>query len=151
MAEAHATIAGTVGTAPKLIPTRTGVDLASFRLASTPRWYDRNAQQWKDGETLWIGVSCWRALARNVNDSLRTGDGVVVSGKLVQRTFTDKSAQERSVIELEAASVGPDLTRGTAPLTRVSQRAPSASASSEDAWSNPLRSVNGHGAAVPAA
>jgi single-strand DNA-binding protein len=141
MAEAHATIAGTVGTAPKLIPTRTGTDLASFRLASTPRWFDKSAQKWKDGETLWIGVSCWRALARNVADSLRTGDGVVVHGRLVQRSFVDKSQQERRVIELEASSVGPDLTRGTAPMTRTSQRERGDLASPGDAWSNPVRSI----------
>jgi single-strand DNA-binding protein len=143
MAEAHASITGTVGTAPKVIATRTGTDLVSFRLASTPRWFDKNTQQYRDGETLWISVSCWRSLARNVADSLRTGDGVIVHGRLVQRTFVDKtSQQERSVVEMDATSVGPDLTRGTAPLTRTSQRDRIGAGASEDAWSSPLRSLS---------
>jgi single-strand DNA-binding protein len=155
MAEAHATIAGNVGTAPKLIPTRTGTDLASFRLASTPRWFDRGAQEWKDGETLWIGVSCWRALARNVADSLRPGDAVIVHGRLVQRSYTDRTQEARTVIEIEASTVGPDLTRGTAPLTRTSHAersgAGAGARTGADAWSNPVRSIGDAGRAAETA
>jgi single-strand DNA-binding protein len=120
MNETLVTVVGNLVDDPKLRITEQGVDLASFRLASTPHWRDREGR-WTDGSTLFLGVTCWRQLAVNLGASgLRRGDALIVSGKLSTRSY-EKDGQTRSVVELEAIAVGPDLNRGTVEFRKSSR------------------------------
>lgn len=107
------TLVGNVVNDPEPRTTQAGLVVTTFRLASTPRRFDRALGEFKDGETLFISVSCWRTLARNVAASLRKGDGVIVHGRLIQRNF-EKDSVRRSLFEVDALAIGPDLTRGVA-------------------------------------
>jgi single-strand DNA-binding protein len=116
--ETFVTVVGNLVDDPKLRTIEAGKDVASFRIASTSRRFDRESQRWVDSGQLFLGVSCWRELAGNAAASLRKGDPVIVSGKLSTRTY-EKDGQTRSVCELEALAVGPDLARGTAVFRRT--------------------------------
>ncbi|HET7069483.1 MAG TPA: single-stranded DNA-binding protein [Nocardioides sp.] len=95
-----------------------GVPVASFRVASTPRRYQRKTDTWENGATQWYSVNAWRALATNCDHSLRRGDPVVVHGKLTVRAWINKSGVEVTTFEVEAAFVGHDLNRGTSAFQR---------------------------------
>ncbi|GAC1326157.1 MAG: single-stranded DNA-binding protein [Mycobacteriales bacterium] len=113
------TLVGNVVSDPQLRVTKDGVPVANFRMASTPSRYDGVAGQWRDGETIFMGVTCWRSMAQNVQASMHKGDPVVVTGKLAQHSFEGKDGQLRTSYEIEAIAVGPDLSRGTAKFTRT--------------------------------
>jgi single-strand DNA-binding protein len=115
--ETFVTVVGNLVDDPKLRTIEAGQDVAGFRIASTSRRFDRDSQRWVDSGQLFLGVSCWRDLAANAAASLRKGDPVIVSGKLSTRTY-EKDGQSRSVCELEALAIGPDLARGTAVFRR---------------------------------
>jgi single-strand DNA-binding protein len=117
MNETFVTVVGNLVDDPKLRTIEAGQDVAGFRVASTSRRFDRDSQRWIDSAQLFLAVSCWRALAGNAAASLRKGDPVVVTGKLTTRTY-EKDGQTRSVCELEALAIGPDLARGTAVFRR---------------------------------
>ncbi|MEU8513748.1 single-stranded DNA-binding protein [Kitasatospora sp. NPDC048722] len=106
------TVIGNVATEVSYGETGSGVPMANFRLASTERRYDRERQCWVDGETQWVTVTAWRALAVNLIGSLSKGDPVVVSGRLRVREW-DGGEGRRSRVEIDARSVGHDLNRGT--------------------------------------
>jgi single-strand DNA-binding protein len=93
--------------------------VANFRVASTPRRFQRRTETWVDGTTQWYAVTAWRALAENCQASLRRGDPVVVQGRLTVKTWTNKDGVEVSSLEVEAFHVGHDLTRGTTVFTRT--------------------------------
>jgi len=95
-----------------------GVPVASFRVATTPRRYQRKTDSWEDGDTQWYSVNTWRTLAENGEQSLRRGDPVVVHGKLSAHVWTNKSGLEVTTFEVEAAFVGHDLNRGTSRFQR---------------------------------
>jgi single-strand DNA-binding protein len=95
-----------------------GVPVASFRVASTPRRYQRKTDTWENGATQWYSVNAWRGLATNCEQSLRRGDPVVVHGKLTIRVWINKSGVEVTTFEVEAAFVGHDLNRGTSAFQR---------------------------------
>jgi len=97
--------------------------VTSFRLACTPRHYDRARAEWVDGRTTWVTVSCWRQLARNVAVSLRKGSPVLVTGRLTSSEWTTPEGR-RSRLEVEAESVGIDLTFGTSTFQKVSWSEP---------------------------
>ena len=122
MNETIVTLVGNLVDDPKLRTTDGGAEVAGFRVASTSRRFDRAEQRWVDGGSLFLSVSCWRALGANAAASLRRGDPVVVTGRLTTRTY-EKDGQTRSVAELEALALGPDLARGTAVFRRA-PRAP---------------------------
>jgi single-strand DNA-binding protein len=105
------TLCGNVVADPTRKATPSGVSVAGLRIASTPRRFDRTAGEWKDGPTLFINVTCWRGLADNVAKSLHKGDPVIVYGRLILREWTDKENQLRHAYEVDAAVVGPDLSR----------------------------------------
>jgi single-strand DNA-binding protein len=96
------------------------VAVAGFSVASTARVFDRDGDQWRDGETLYLRCSVWREPAEHVAESLRKGTRVIVSGRLVQRGFTGRDGQARSVVELEADEVGASLRYVTATITKAS-------------------------------
>jgi single-strand DNA-binding protein len=93
--------------------------VASFRVAATPRRYHRQTETWVDGHTQWYAVTAWRALADNCRRSLRRGDPVVVQGRLTVSTWTGRDGEQQSSLEIEAVHVGHDLTRGTSTFTRT--------------------------------
>jgi single-strand DNA-binding protein len=116
--ESTVTIVGNMGSAPELRFTPSGSAVANFRVAQTPRVFDRNTNQWKDGETLWMRCNAWRDLAENIVESLTQGMPVVVTGRLKSRTYDDKSGEKRTVMELEVDAIGPNLAKGTAKFTK---------------------------------
>jgi len=112
------TVVGNVAGPPRQRTTPTGVSVADFRIAATPRRQDKATATWTDGETIWFGVTAWRALAEHCTTSLKKGDRVVVVGRLTTRTWESDSGERRSSLEVEATSVGLDLARGSASYVR---------------------------------
>ena len=131
MHEPQITVIGNVARPPKLRTVASGALVADFRLACTPRRQDKASGDWSDGQTLWFGITCWRSLADNTAASLQTGDRVVVTGRLATRSWTGDDGVERSGLEIEASSIGLDLSRGTATLKRSTK--PSAA---QDLWAS---------------
>jgi single-strand DNA-binding protein len=97
--------------------------VASFRVASTPRRFQRSTETWVDGATQWYSVKAWRALAENCQKSLRRSDPVVVHGRLTVSAWTDRNGVEQTTLEVEATHVGHDLSRGTSQFTRTPKQA----------------------------
>ncbi len=112
MNETLVTIIGTVITDVTLKKTQDGTRIASFRVASNQRKFDRESQSWVDGDSLFVSVTCWRDLAKHVASSLVKGDPVIVMGRLYTRQY-EMEGQKRSITELDARTVGPDLVRCT--------------------------------------
>jgi single-strand DNA-binding protein len=98
--------------------------VASFRVASTPRRFQRSTETWVDGTTQWYSVTAWRALGENCQRSLRRGDPVVVHGRLTVSTWVGRDGVEQSTLEIEATHVGHDLSRGSAVFTRTPKTPP---------------------------
>ena len=113
------TIVGNLTNDPELRFTPSGAAVANFTVASTPRSFDKNSNEWKDGETLFMRCSVWREAAENVAESLTRGMAVIVSGRLQSRTFETKEGEKRTVIELACDEVGPSLRRATAKVTKA--------------------------------
>ncbi len=113
------TIVGNLTNDPELRFTPSGAAVANFTVASTPRSFDRNSNEWKDGETLFMRCSVWREAAENVAESLTRGTAVIVQGRLQSRTFDTKEGEKRTVVELACDEVGPSLRRATAKVTRA--------------------------------
>lgn len=120
MNETTMTIVGNLVDAPKLRKTKSGHFVANFRVASTPRRFDREKAMWVDCDTLFVTVTCWRAMGENVAQSLHKGQPVIVTGRYYQREYEQNEAL-RTAYELEAIAVGPDLSRGVATFERVSR------------------------------
>lgn len=115
------TLAGFMGTTPKLFTSPTGNDFTSFRIASTSRYLDRSRGEWVDGRTIWFTVKAWRAMAQNVAASLRKGDAVVVTGRLAVDEWTSPEGSRTNLV-IEASALGPDLTRGRAQFQHTVHR-----------------------------
>lgn len=112
------TIVGNLTADPELRYTASGAPVANFTVASTPRTFDRNSGQWKDGETLFMRCSVWRDVAENIADSLTKGTRVIVQGRLQQRSYETRDGQQRTTVELAVDEVGPSLRYARAQLTR---------------------------------
>ncbi|HLZ38866.1 MAG TPA: single-stranded DNA-binding protein, partial [Mycobacteriales bacterium] len=115
------TIVGNITNDPELRFTPSGAAVANFTVASTPRTFDRQANEWKDGETLFLRCSIWREAAENVAESLQRGMRVIVTGRLKSRSFETKEGERRTVIELDVDEVGPSLRYATAKVTKASR------------------------------
>jgi len=115
------TIIGNLTNDPELRFTPSGAAVANFTVASTPRTFDRQSNEWKDGETLFMRCSVWREAAENVAESLTRGMRVMVSGRLRQRSFETREGEKRTVVELEVDEVGPSLRYATAKVNKVSR------------------------------
>ena len=113
------TLVGNLTADPELRWTQSGVAVADFTVASTPRTYDRNAGEWRDGDTLFMRCSVWRDTAENVAESLRKGMRVIVQGRLTQRSYDTQQGERRTVVELQVDEVGPSLRRARAQVTRT--------------------------------
>ena len=115
------TVIGNLTDDPELRFTPSGAAVANFTVASTPRTFDRQTSEWKDGETLFLRCSVWRQAAENVAESLTKGTRVIVQGRLVSRSYEDREGQKRTVNELQVDEVGPSLTWATAKVVRASR------------------------------
>lgn len=116
--ETSITVTGNLTTDPELRFTPAGAAVANFTIASTPRTFDRAANEWKDEETLFLRASIWREAAENVAASLAKGSRVVVSGVLKPRTYEAKTGEKRTVLELEVEEIGLSLKYTAATATR---------------------------------
>ena len=115
------TIVGNLVADPELRYTPTGQAVATFRVASTPRFMDRQTNEWKDGDSLFLSCNVWRQAAENVAESLQRGMRVIVQGRLRQRSYETKEGEKRTVYEVEVDEVGPSLRNASAKVTK-SQR-----------------------------
>jgi len=141
------TVVGNLVDDPELRFTPSGAAVANFRIASTPRTFDRQTNDWKDGDALFLSCSVWRQAAENVAESLQKGMRVVVQGRLRQRSYETREGEKRTVIELEVDEVGPSLRYATAKVNRVSRSGGQggqggyggggSSAPAQDPWSSP--------------
>src|ERR671925_1761152 len=113
------TLVGNLVDDPELRFTPSGAAVSNFRLASTPRTYDRQSGEWKDGETLFLTCNVWRQAAENVAESLQRGMRVVVQGRLKQRSYETREGERRTVYEVEVDEVGPSLRNATAKVTKT--------------------------------
>lgn len=113
------TVVGNLTADPELRFTPSGAAVASFTIASTPRTFDRQANEWKDGETLFMRCSVWREAAENVAESLAKGNRVIVQGRLTQRSYETREGEKRTVVEMQADEVAPSLKYATAKVTRT--------------------------------
>lgn len=115
------TIIGNLVSDPELRWTQSGVAVAGFTVASTPRTFDRQAGEWRDGEALFLRCSAWRDLATNAAETLTKGMRVIAQGRLSQRSYETREGEKRTVVELQADEVGPSLRYATAKVTRSSR------------------------------
>src|SRR4051812_7111582 len=115
------TVVGNLTDDPELRFTPSGAAVAKFRVASTPRTMDRNSNEWKDGEPLFLSCTVWRQAAENVAESLQRGSRVIVSGRLKQRSYETREGEKRTVIELEVDEIGPSLRYATAKVQKMSR------------------------------
>jgi len=114
------TVVGNLTADPELRYTQNGLPVANFTIASTPRTFDRQANEWKDGEALFLRASVWRDFAEHVAGSLTKGMRVIATGRLKQRSYQDREGNNRTAIELEVDEIGPSLRYATAQVTRTS-------------------------------
>src|SRR5579863_6037761 len=115
------TVIGNLVDDPELRYTPTGQAVATFRVASTPRFMDRQTNEWKDGDSLFLSCNVWRQAAENVAESLQRGMRVIVSGRLRQRSYETKEGEKRTVYEVEVDDVGPSLRNASAKVNRVAR------------------------------
>jgi single-strand DNA-binding protein len=115
------TVVGNLTADPELRFTPSGAAVANFTVASTPRTFDRQSGEWKDGEALFLRCNIWRQAAENVAETLTRGARVIVQGRLKQRSFETREGEKRTVIELEVDEVGPSLRYATASVTKASR------------------------------
>jgi single-strand DNA-binding protein len=115
------TVVGNLTDDPELRFTASGAAVANFTVASTPRFFDKNTNDWKDGDALFLRCSIWRQAAENVAESLTKGARVVVQGRLKQRSYETREGEKRTVYELDVDEVGPSLRYATAKVTKVTR------------------------------
>jgi single-strand DNA-binding protein len=112
------TVVGNLVSDPELRYTPTGVAVANFRVASTPRTFDRQANEWKDGDSLFLTCNVWRQAAENVAESLQRGMRVIVTGRLHQRSYETREGEKRTVFEVEVDDVGPSMRNASAKVAK---------------------------------
>jgi single-strand DNA-binding protein len=127
------TVAGNLVGDPQLRFTASGQAVASFRVASTPRYYDKAAGEWKDGDALFLTCNIWRQAAENTAESLQRGMRVIVTGRLRQRSYETREGERRTVYEVEADDLGPSLRHATARPAKTTRNQPQHPA--DDQWS----------------
>lgn len=142
--ETTVTVVGNLVADPELRFTPSGAAVANFTVASTPRTFDRQANEWTDGEPLFLRCSIWREAAEHVSESLTKGARVIVTGRLKQRTY-EKDGQKRYVIEMDVDEIGPSLRWATAKVNRATRNSTaSPAAGSPDPWgSTPAPAASG--------
>ena len=153
--EPATTITGNLTADPELRFTPAGRPVASFTIASTPRFPDRGTGEWKDGETWFVRCSAWGDTAENIAASLARGNAVVATGRLRCRTWETTEGDKRATVELTVDDIGPSLRRAIAKITKATRErangtaAPATPAPSPDTWTTPAPSPVPASAAVP--
>ncbi len=117
--ETPITLIGNLTADPELRFTPSGAAVAKFTVASTPRTFDRQTNEWKDGDSMFLNCEVWRQYAENVTESLQKGMRVIVSGRLKSRSYETNSGERRTVFEVDVDEVGPALRYATAKVTRT--------------------------------
>ena len=147
------TVIGNVTADPELRFTPSGAAVANFTVASTPRTFDRQSGEWKDGEAMFLRCNIWRQAAENVAETLTRGARVIVSGRLKQRSFETREGEKRTVIELDVDEIGPSLRFATAKVTKASRgnaAAGGAGYSADDPWAAaPMAAAAGSDSQAP--
>jgi len=115
------TVVGNLTADPELRFTPSGAAVASFTVASTPRTFDKQSNEWKDGEALFLRCSAWRQMAENVAETLQRGFRVIVQGRLVQRSYETREGEKRTVVEMQVDEIGPSLRYATAKVNRTTR------------------------------
>lgn len=128
------TVVGNLTADPDLRFTSAGVAVLDFTVASTPRVYDRESGEWRDGDTLFLRCNLWRQAAENAARSLAKGTRVIVQGRLKQRSFETKEGDKRTVVELDVDAVGPELRYASAKVSKVSR---DGATTDDDPWQSP--------------
>src|SRR5918911_6018 len=119
--DTNITLVGNLVDDPELRFTPSGAAVAKFRVASTPRFLDKQTNEWKDGEPLFLSCNIWRQAAENVAESLQRGARVIVTGRLRQRSYETREGEKRTVYELEVDEIGPSLRYATAKVQKMSR------------------------------
>lgn len=117
--ETQITLVGNLTADPELRFTPSGAAVANFTVASTPRMFDRQTNEWKDGDAMFVNCSVWRQYAENVTESLQKGSRVIVQGRLKSRSYETREGEKRTVFEVDVEEVGPALRYATAKVTRT--------------------------------
>lgn len=149
------TIVGNLAGDPELRFTPSGAAVVNFTIASTPRKFDRNTNEWVDEETLWMRCSWWREAAENTAESLHKGDRVIATGRLKSRSWDDKdTGAKRTVVELEVDEVGPSLRYATAKVTKAQRSGGQGQGqqqqAGQDPWSTGWQGAPQQGGQAPA-
>ncbi|RRJ85927.1 single-stranded DNA-binding protein [Gulosibacter macacae] len=131
------TVVGNLTADPELRYTPNGLAVANFTIASTPRIFDRQSNEWKDGEVLFLRASVWREFAEHVASSMTKGQRVIAQGKLKQRSYETREGEKRTTFELDVEEIGPSLRYATAQVTRTSGRG--GAGQSHEAWSRSVQ------------
>jgi single-strand DNA-binding protein len=150
------TVVGNLVDDPELRFTPSGAAVANFRIASTPRSFNRQTNEWEDGEALFLSCSVWRQAAENVAESLTRGMRVVVQGRLKARSYETREGEKRTVFEIEVEEVGPSLKFATAKVARATRGGGGGgygggqqAGGGEDPWATPAGGQQGGGQAAP--
>ena len=160
--ETTITVIGNLVDDPELRFTPSGAPVANFRIASTPRTFDRQTNEWKDGDTLFLSCAVWRQAAENVAESLTRGMRVIVQGRLKSRQYETREGEKRTVFEIDVEEVGPSLRSASAKVTKTTrsgggggysggggggyqQGGGQQSAPADDPWATPAPSQQGGG------
>lgn len=145
MPDTNITVVGNIVDDPELRFTPSGAPVANFRVASTPRKYNRDTNQWEDGEAMFLTCNVWRQAAENVAETLTKGARVIVQGKLKARTFQTREGDNRTVFEIDVEEVGPSLKYASAQVTRNPREG------HQQQQSQPTQSTGGWGQQAPKA
>ena len=149
--DTYITVVGNLTADPEVRTTSNGGTVVNLTIASTPRQYDRNTNQWEDGETLFMRCSAWdtqyHPTASNIQASLAKGMRVIAQGRLVQRSYQDREGNKRTVVEMRLDEIGPALTRNTAQVTRNGNN----QQQSAQQWGSSPQQWGGQQAQAPAA
>ena len=140
--ETNITVIGNLTGDPELRYTPSGAAVASFTVASTPRSFDKAQNKWVDGDTLFMRCSIWRQAAENVAESLKKGTRVIVTGRLVQRSFETREGEKRTVVELQADDVGASVRMAAVSVRRVERRSDTPRSAGDDVWSTPAPAMS---------
>ena len=131
-ADTTITVVGNLTADPDLRFTASGVAVAGFTVASTPRIFDRQSGEWKDGDTLFLRCTLWRQPAENTAETLSKGTRVIVTGRLKQRTYDTREGQKRTVTEIDVDDIGPSLRYATATVIRTPKTSATVGAGGDD-------------------
>lgn len=158
--ETTITVIGNLVDDPELRFTPSGAPVANFRIASTPRTFDRQSNEWKDGDTLFLSCAVWRQAAENVAESLQRGMRVIVQGRLKSRQYETREGEKRTVFEIDVEEVGPSLRSASAKVTKTTRSGGGGgysgggggysgggqqSAPADDPWASPAPQQGGQG------